>query len=376
MEGLDLKALIQNIGLIAEEKNISEEAVISIIENAIAVAWRRENGEREWKVRAELNINNGDAKVFRLWDVVEEVEDDASQLTVEDAQKYKKDAKFGDVVEEVHEMTTLGRVAAMTAKQVVVQALREAERAVILEEYRDRIGEILTGVVERVTPRVVMVEIGKATGLMLKPDQVEGERYGLGQRIKVLFKEIEVSEDGRQSMLVSRADANFVRVLFEQEVPEIENGSVEIKAIAREAGKRTKLAVASAIPGVDPVGTFVGGHGSRVNAVMNEIGDEKIDIVSWDSDIKNFIANSISPAEVTKIEINDEERTAKIFVTEDQQSIAIGRGGQNVRLASKITGYDLDIEVAEIKAKKVASSKIAEGELVAMANESDGEEEE
>jgi N utilization substance protein A len=265
-------------------------------------------------------------------------------------------------------------VAAQTAKQVVIQKLREAERAVVLEQFQDRIGEILTGVVSRITPRVVVIEIGKAIGVMPKDDQIDGERYGVGQRIKVLFKGVETDDRGSQ-MILSRADKNFVRVLFEQEVPEMETGAVEIKGIAREAGRRSKIAVHSAISGVDPVGTFVGGRGARITAVSSELGEERIDVVVWDAEIKKYIANAIAPAEVVGIELDEKTKKAKVFVTEDQQSIAIGRSGQNVRLASALTGYNLDIEMALPKAKKTNSSKAAESSLVDVANAGETDEE-
>ncbi len=355
MQELNVKQLIQVMGTIAEEKNLPEETVMDVVQQAIAAAWRRDNGDREQDVRAELNTVNGTAKVFVMYTVVEEVENPATELTVEDAQKIKKGAKLGDVVEESFEATSFGRVAAQTAKQVVLQKLREAEREVVLEEFADKIGTVITGTVQRVEPRVVRVELGKAIGILPASEQIPGEYYSIGSRIKVFLKDVERENRGPQ-LILSRANEAFVDYLFRQEVPEMETGAVEIKALAREAGKRTKLAVASTVPGVDPVGTFVGGHGTRVTAVMNEIGDqEKIDIVTYDDDIKNFIANALSPAEISSIEIDEADKRAKVFVNEDQQSIAIGRGGQNVRLASKLTGYELDIETAV--AKPVAAPK-------------------
>lgn len=346
MEDLNVKQLIQVIGTIAEEKNLPEETVMDVVQQAIAAAWRRDNGDREQDVRAELNTVNGTAKVFVMYQVVEEVENPVTELTEEAAQALKKGAKVGDVVEESFDATHFGRVAAQTAKQVVLQKLREAEREVVMEEFADKIGTVITGTVQRVEPRVVRVELGKAVGILPQSEQIPGEYYSIGSRIKVFLKDVERENRGPQ-LILSRANEAFVEYLFRQEVPEMETGAVEIKNLAREAGKRTKLAVASTVPGVDPVGTFVGGHGTRVTAVMNEIGDqEKIDIVTYDEDIKNYIANALSPAEIVSIEIDEKDKRAKVFVNEDQQSIAIGRGGQNVRLASKLTGYELDIETA------------------------------
>ena len=357
MEDINIKQLTLAVRTIAEEKNLPEEVVLSVIEQAIAAAWRRDNGERDQEVRAELNINDGTANVFVSREVVEEVGSDAVEISLEDAKKIKEDAVIGDAIEDKFEVVSFGRVAAQTAKQVVLQRLREAEREVVLEEYEDKIGTIVNGIVQRVEPRVIRVELGKATGIIPQSEQIQGEFYSVGSRIKVFIKDIERDNRGPQ-LILSRANEAFVEYLFRQEVPEMETGAVEIKAIAREAGRRTKLAVISTVPGVDPVGTFVGGHGTRVQAVMNEIGDqEKIDIITFDANNEQFIRNALSPAEVVKVEINEEAKRAKVFVYEDQQSIAIGRGGQNVRLASRLTGYELDIETAEVAVEKPAEQK-------------------
>jgi N utilization substance protein A len=346
MEDINIKQLTLAVRTIADEKNLPEETVLSVIEQAIAAAWRRDNGERDQDVRAKLNVNDGTAVVYVAREVVEEVGSDAVEISLDDAKKVKTDAVIGDAIEEEHEVTTFGRVAAQTAKQVVIQRLREAEREVVLGEYEDKIGTVVSGTVQRVEPRVVRVELGKATGIIPQSEQIQGEFYGIGSRVKVYIKNIERDNRGPQ-LILSRACEAFVEYLFRQEVPEMETGAVEIKAIAREAGRRTKIAVSSSMTGVDPIGTFVGGHGTRVQAVMNEIGDqEKIDIITYDANPVEFIKKALSPADVVSVEINDETKRAKVSVTEDQQSIAIGRGGQNVRLASRLTGYELDIEPA------------------------------
>lgn len=372
MQDLNIKQLVMAIRSIAEEKNLPEDTVLDVVQQAVAAAWRRDNGDREQNVRSELNTVDGSAKVFVMYDVVpeDELENDAHQMTEEQAQKLKKGAKIGDVVEEQFEASTFGRVAAQTAKQVVLQKLREAEREVVMEEFSDKIGEVLTGTVQRVEPRVVRIELGKAMGILPASEQIPGEYYGIGTRLKVYLKDIDRENRGPQ-LILSRANEEFVDYLFRQEVPEMETGAVEIKAIAREAGKRTKLAVRSTVPGIDPVGTFVGGHGTRVTAVMNEIGDqEKIDIVTYDDDIKNFIANSLSPAEISKIEVDEAAKRAVVYVNEDQQSIAIGRQGQNVRLASKLTGYEIDIETARPEKKEAPKPrKNIEDDLLSAVNE-------
>lgn len=346
MEDLNIKQLTLAVRTIAEEKNLPEDTVMEVIEQAIAVAWRRDNGERDQDVRAELNVNDGTAKVFVRREVVEAVGSDAVEISLDEAKTKKPDAVIGDFIEEEYEVVKFGRVAAQTAKQVVLQRLREAEREVVLAEFEDKIGTVVTGIVQRVEPRVVRIELGKATGILPQSEQIQGEYYNVGSRVKVFIKDIERDARGPQ-LILSRGNEAFVEYLFRQEVPEMETGAVEIKGIAREAGRRTKLAVASNMPGVDPVGTFVGGHGTRVNAVMNEIGDqEKIDIVTFDDNVDTYIRNALSPAEVVRVELDKENKKAKVFVSEDQQSIAIGRGGQNVRLASRLTGYELDIETA------------------------------
>jgi N utilization substance protein A len=372
MEEINIKQLTLAVRTIAEEKNLPEETVLSVIEQAIAAAWRRDNGERDQEVRSELNVNDGTAVVYVAREVVEEVGSDAVEISLADAKKIKKDAVIGDVVEEKYNVTSFGRVAAQTAKQVVLQRLREAEREVVLEEYEDKIGTVVNGMVQRVEPRVIRVELGKATGIIPQSEQIQGEFYNVGSRIKVFIKDIERDNRGPQ-LILSRGNEQFVEYLFRQEVPELETGAVEIKAIAREAGRRTKLAVASTVPGVDPVGTFVGGHGTRVQAVMNEIGDqEKIDIVTFDENDEQFIKNALSPAEVSKVEIDKKEKRATVFVNEDQQSIAIGRAGQNVRLASRLTGYELDIEQVAQKAAP-APRKNIEDSLLSAVEESSNE---
>ena len=345
MEDLNIKQLTLALRTIAEEKNLPEETVLEVIEQAIAAAWRRDNGTREQLVRASLNINSGTAVVSVVKTVVEEVENDVNQMSLDEAKAVDPAAELGsEVTVETHNVTTFGRVAAQTAKQVILQRLREAEREVVLAEFEDKIGTVVTGTIQRVEPRVVRIELGKAVGIMPQSEQIPGEYYGVGRRVKVYIKDIEREGRGPQ-LILSRGNEEFVRFLFSQEVPEMETGAVEIKAIAREAGRRTKLAVASALPGVDPVGTFVGGHGTRVQAVMNEIGEqEKIDIIPFEEDAADFIANAMSPAEVLSVTVNEDDKRATVYVSEDQQSVAIGRAGQNVRLASRLTGYELDIE--------------------------------
>ena len=374
MDDLNIKQLTLAVHTIAEEKNLPEETIMEVIEQAIAAAWRRDNGERDQEVRAVLNTNNGTATVFVGREVVEEVGSEIHEISLQDARKEKKDAELGDLIEDSHEVTSFGRVAAQTAKQVVLQRLREAEREVVLAEYEDKIGTIVNGTVQRVEPRVVRVELGKAIGIIPQSEQIQGEFYSIGSRIKVFIKDIERDNRGPQ-LILSRGNEAFIQHLFQQEVPEMETGAVEIKKIAREAGRRTKLAVNSTVPGVDPVGTFVGGHGTCVQAVMNEVGDqEKIDIISYKEDPKEFIIEALSPAEIVRVEIDEAAKSATVYVNEDQQSIAIGRGGQNVRLAGRLTGYELNIETAApAKPLETKSRKNIEDSLLSAVEESSEE---
>lgn len=348
---LEIKQLVMAIKQLAEEKNLPEDIVHDAVEQALAAAYRKDFGEREQNVTVRLNSNTGDVTAITSYDVVEDdaVENDAQQLTVAQAQKFKKGAVVGDVITEEAHPTTFGRVAAQTAKQVILQRLREAEREIVLTEYEDKIGTVIVGTVQRVEPRLVRVDLGKATGILPASEQIQGEYYGVGSRIKVFLKDVERGNRGPQ-LVLSRANEAFIEYLFRQEVPEMESGAVEIKGIARQAGMRTKLAVASTVPGVDPVGTFVGGHGTRVQAVMNEIGEqEKIDIITFDENIETYIKNALSPTEVIRVELDQQAKHAKVVVNQSQLSIAIGKGGQNVRLASKLTGYELDIESGQTK---------------------------
>lgn len=349
MENLDLKQMSAMVDIIAEEKGLPKEAVLDVIEQAIAAAWRKDNGDRDMNVRAVLNTQTGEADVFVAREVIEDevAYNPATEIPLKEA---GKKAKLGDVIEEKHKVTSFGRVAAQTAKQVVIQRLREAENDAVLSAFEDKIGTIVTGTVSRVEPKLVRIDLGRASGIMPRSEQIDGEYYTVGKRIKVYVKNIERNDRGAQ-LVLSRGSAEFVEQLFRQEVPELDNNTVEIKGIARESGRRTKIAVTSTVPGIDPVGTFVGSRGVRIQAVMNEIGDrEKIDVITWSDNASEYIREALSPAEVNKVDINGKK--AKVSVSEDQQSIAIGKQGQNVRLASKLTGYEIDIELTKPTAKK------------------------
>lgn len=344
---LDIKQFVMTLNQIAEEKNVPFETVKDALEHALAAAYRKDYGTRDQNIRVDLDTDSGEFDVFEVYDVVEEVEHDEHELALEDAKKIDEKAEVGGTVEQQkHDYKGFGRVAAQTAKQVILQKLREAEREVVFAEYSDKVGTILNGTVQRIEPRVVYVDLGRAQGILPQSEQIPREHYRNGQRVKVYLRDVESNPRGPQ-LVLSRAHENFVKLLFEREVPEMDNGAVEIKAIAREAGARTKIAVSSTVPGVDPVGTFVGGHGTRVQAVMGEIADEKIDIVMFDEDPEAMIRNALSPTEIQAVEMDAEAKHAKVMVASDQLSVGIGKQGQNVRLASKLTGWQIDIVAVE-----------------------------
>src|SRR6478672_2104989 len=309
---LDFKQLAAAIKAIAEEKNLPEDTVKEVVEQALAAAYRRDYGEREQEVRVAMNLNTGDVDAYVTKEVVEEVEEPAYEITLAQAQAMQKNAQIGDMIEVHEQVKNFGRVAAQTAKQVILQRLREAEREIVMNEYEDKIGTVINAVVSRVEGNIVRIDLGKAQGIMPRSEQIQGERYYPGQRLKVFLKDVERGFRGPQ-LVVSRGNKEFIEWLFRGEVPEMESGAVEIKGIAREAGVRSKIAVASNVPGVDPVGTFVGGHGTRVNAVMSEVGEqEKIDIIVFAEDTVEYITNALSPTRVSKVVLDEKNTKAKV----------------------------------------------------------------
>ena len=393
---MDLKTVLQAINQISEEKGIDTERVIEAIENSLATAYRREYLDKGADVRAKLNRKSGEVNFFRVKEVVDEstvrfvedgeTEEDIKETTetlegeeqklprynverhimLEEAIKEKKTAKVGEEIEyPLESQTDFGRIAAQNAKQVILQSLREAERESIAEELKDKEGKIISGVVQRFERGNVYVDLGRTTGVMFSNESIPGEHYRSGERLRFYILAVQREARGPGSGIVlSRSHPNFVSELFAMEIPEIADGIVEIKAIVREPGSRTKLAVTSNADEIDPVGSCVGQRGTRIMAISNELGQEKIDVVEWSEDPEEFIANSISPAKVRSVEMG-EGRTAKVLVPEDQLSLAIGRGGQNVRLAAKLTGWKIDVRSQarpdEQMEEGVAESKVEEG---------------
>ena len=345
----------QVISQIAEEKGIPKETVIETIEAALAAAFRKDYGEKDQNVKVEFNPETGDIRVFDEKTVVEKIdeEDETSEtnhkefITVADAVKLQPDAEVGDVLRtEITPKGSYGRIAAQTAKQVIIQRIREAERKVLLEEFAGKEHEIVNGTVQRIERNNVFVDLGRTTGVLFPSEQIRGERYGIGQRLKVYISEVKETPKGPE-IVVSRAHPNMVKKLFELEVPEIYSGVVEIKALAREAGSRTKVAVYTTQDGVDPIGSCVGQRGTRVQTIIAELSGEKIDIILWDPDPVKFITNALAPAKVVSVVTKEKEKEAIVEVNEDQMSLAIGKAGQNVRLAAKLSGWKIDVVKAE-----------------------------
>jgi transcription termination/antitermination protein NusA len=345
------------------EKQVSREQLIGAVEDGIQSAYRRVAGDEDIHVR--IDAESGRIRVFRARLVVEEIEDELTQITVDDARKFEANAKPGDLVEtEQLDGDVFGRIGAQTAKQIVLQRIREVERDQVFDQFASREGELITGTVNRVEPRAIILDVGKNTeAILATTEQSALEHYRIGQNVKAFVLEVRRSVRGPQ-IFVSRTHKGFLRRLFELEVPEIHSGTVEIKAIAREAGSRSKVAVSSRQDGLDPVGATVGQRGARVQAVVAELAGEKIDVIPWNDDPAVFVANALSPAQVLSVDIDEEKRIASVTVPERMLSLAIGREGQNARLAARLTGWRIDIRsdvsVAEAKAATEQSETDAE----------------
>ena len=334
---------LKAIELLAEEKNLSKEVVLETVEAALAAAYRKDYGNPRQKVKLTIDQKSGKVDVFLLKEVVEEVKNEEAEMTLTEAKKYKKKSQIGDILEfPAMPPGEFGRIAAQTAKQVIIQRIREAERDMVFGEYKNKEGQLVNGIIQQIEGRNVIINLGKANGIMYPSEQVQSERYHVGQRFKVLIVSVDQTNRGPQ-IIVSRAHPDFIRHLFELEVPEIIAGSVVIKMLAREVGARTKMSVSASQEGVDPVGSCVGQRGTRVQSVLAELSDEKIDIILFDENLEKYIANALAPAKIERVVVNEAEKRAKVFVIENQLSLAIGKGGQNVRLAAKLVGYNIDV---------------------------------
>ncbi|MBI2873349.1 MAG: transcription termination/antitermination protein NusA [Chloroflexi bacterium] len=354
---------------LAAERNLPREMVLSAIEAALASAYRRDNATTGQDITVRLNPATGEVKVLTLKTVVEPVSDPRKELTLTEARRIKRDAALGDVVELEAELQNAGRIAAQTAKQVVMQRLREAERELVYAEFAERAGEVLTGTVQRGDPRyggpVTLDLNGRAEAILPPSEQTPGERLRVGQKVRIYVVEVKRSSRGPE-IVVSRTHRDLLRRLLEQEVPEVYNGIVEIKAIAREPGSRSKVAVSARQEGVDPVGACVGLRGIRIQNIVNELQGERIDVVQWHRDPAIFIASSLSPAQVVRVAADKETQAATVVVPDRHLSLAIGKEGQNVRLAAKLTGWKIDIKSsAEMEAERL--QRPLEAQAVATA---------
>ena len=349
---------------LAAEKNLPKEIVLEAVELALASAFKKEGQSAGLNVSVKVNPGTGDLNVYAQKTVVEEIADELTELTLDEAHTYDPQAQLGDTVSiEIPVPPTAGRIAAQTAKQVVMQRLREAEREVVFTEFVGKEGDIVSGIIHRIEPKQIIMDLGKTEAVLPITEQVKTEHYRMGQRLKVYLLEVFRSGKGPQ-VVVSRTHRNLVRRLFELEVPEIFNGTVEIKAIAREPGYRSKVAVAARQEGVDAIGACVGLRGIRIQNIINELHGEKIDVVEWYADAAVYVAHALSPAPVLSVAINEDEKTATVVVPDRQLSLAIGKEGQNARLAAKLTGWRIDIKSASLaEAEHLVETPKPEAEL-------------
>lgn len=327
---------------IEKEKGISKEVIFEALESALISSYRKNFGSSQ-NVEVEMDKQTGKAIVYAIKEAVVDVEDEHSEIKVDDAKEIDERYEVGDMVRIEITPKDFGRIAAQTAKQVVIQRIKDAERDVIFDEFINRENEIITGMIQRISKNNIFVDLGKTEGILPPAEQIEGEVYEQSDRLKLLILEVKKTTKGPQ-VILSRSHPGLVKRLFELEVPEINNGIVEVYSIAREAGSRTKIAVYSKDPNVDPLGACVGFKGSRVKAIVDELAGEKVDIVVWNKDIGEFIANSLSPSKVVKVEIDEKGKSALVVVPDYQLSLAIGREGQNARLAAKLTNWKIDIK--------------------------------
>ncbi len=348
---------------LSAEKNLSKEIVIEAIEAALVSAYRKDNFATNQNILVKINPTTGGVKVWAEKIVVEIPSDSRREISLDEARQIKPDTQIGEVIEVEATPRNAGRIAAQTAKQVILQRLHEAEHSAIFEEYTNKEGDVITGIVQRIEPRQMFIDLGRTEAVLPAAEQVRNERYRVGQRLKVYLLEVVRSGKGPQ-LVVSRSHPNLLRRLFELEVPEVFTGIVEIKSIAREAGYRSKVAVAARQEGVDPVGCCVGLRGIRIQNIVSELNGEKIDVVMWDPDASVFITNALSPARILDVELDDAE-VATVVVPDQQLSLAIGKEGQNVRLAAKLTGWRIDIK----SATDAEAEKLAEAKLLAEAEE-------
>lgn len=343
MKAIDNKELILALEDLEKEKGIKKEYLLESIETALVTAYKR-NFDAQENVKIKTDEQTGATHVYSIKEVTENLENPVTQITLKDAKKVNKTIKIGDSVEIEIIPKNFGRIAAQTAKQVIVQKIREAEREIVFSEYNDKKGEIVSGPIQKAERGIVIMDLGKLEGVMPIKEQIPTENYNVNDKIKAVVIDVEKGEKGAPQVIVSRSHPDFVRKLLEFEIPEIYEGLIEIKSVSRDPGKRSKVAVFSPDPNIDPVGSCVGQKGIRIQNVINELHGEKIDVIEWNEDISIFIASSLLPAKIMAVDANYDEKFAQVIVADDQLSLAIGKAGQNARLAAKLTNWKIDIK--------------------------------
>ena len=342
-QAIDNKELILALEDLEKEKGIKKEYLLESIETALVTAYKRNFDSLE-NVKVEMDKKTGATHVYSVKEVVKEVENPDTQIKVKDAQKINPDLNEGDNLETEIVPRNFGRIAAQTAKQVIIQKLRELEREIIFTEYNDRKGEIVSGLVQKADRNIVVMDLGKLEGVMPSKEQIPTEHYKVNDKIKAYVVDVEKGAKGAPQVIVSRSHPDFVRKLLEFEIPEIYEGVIEIKSVSRDAGNRSKVAVYSPDPNIDPVGSCVGQKGVRIQNVINELNGEKIDVIEWNEDPSIYIASALLPAQILAVDIKEEEKFAQVIVPDDQLSLAIGKAGQNARLAARLTNWKIDIK--------------------------------
>jgi N utilization substance protein A len=343
-KGVDSSELIIALDELEKEKGIKKEYVLESIEAALVTAYKRNFDVNSDNVKITLNKETGETHVYEELEVVENVEDDKTQISLEDARKLDSKLEIGDTVHKELMPKNFGRIAAQTAKQVIVQRIREASREIIFNEFSEKKGEIVSGLVQKVDKNIVVLDLGKIEGIMPLKEQIPTETYHVNQKLRACVASVEKGIKGSTQIIVSRANNDFLRKLFELEIPEIYEGLIEIKSVSRDPGKRCKVAVYSPNENIDPVGSCVGQKGIRIQNIINELNGEKIDVIEWHEDPSTFIAEALLPAKVMAVDVREEEKFAQVIVPDDQLSLAIGKSGQNARLAAKLTNWKIDIK--------------------------------
>ena len=357
---IDSTELIQALDELEKERGIKKEFVLESIESALVIAYKKNFEVNSDNVKITMDKETGEIHVYAEYEVVKEVEDEKTQISLEEAKKINKSFKKGDVVQKELVPKNFGRIAAQTAKQVILQRIREASRDVIFSEFTEKKGEIISGIIQKVDKNIIVLDLGKIEGIMPLKEQIPTEEYYVNKKVRACIASVERGLKGAPQIIVSRANNDFLRKLFELEIPEIYEGLIEIKSVSRDPGKRCKVAVYSQNENIDPVGSCVGQKGIRIQSIINELNGEKIDVIEWNEDPSTYIAEALLPAQVMAVDIKDDEKFAQVIVPDDQLSLAIGKGGQNAKLAARLTNWKIDIK--------------SESQFRAMLQEANGDE--